>query len=227
MSRRSRDEVIAAAAEPPEAADQFEATMVWMGADELIPGRGYWLKLATRTVTATVHPPKYQVNVNSLEHLAAQTFELNAIGVAEIATDRDVVFEPYAVDGGPPNRALGGFILVDKLTNATVACGMLHFALRRARGALEASTAPRANAKLNGEAAVLGSPASARRKVDHRQYGRKKLVAQGKNTFCSRRNVRPGSQDLGFTEPSDLQYSRVARSQADGDAGLIVLTAFI
>src|SRR5215217_4386019 len=121
----SRGDVIASANDPPQAADQFEATIVWMDEEEMLPGRGYWLKLATQTVTATVHAPKYEVNVNSLEHLAAKALGLNAIGVAEIATDRELVFEPYAAEDGPPNRTLGGFILIDKLSNRTVAAGML------------------------------------------------------------------------------------------------------
>src|SRR5581483_10505973 len=109
----SRGDVIAAAGDPPEAADQFEATIVWMADDELLPGRGYWLKLGT----ATVQEPKYEINVNTLEHLAAKTLGLNSIGVAELATDREIVFEPYAAEGSSPNKALGGFILIDKLTN--------------------------------------------------------------------------------------------------------------
>ena len=128
----SRGDVIASAANSPEVADQFEATIVWMADEALLPGRGYWLKLGTQMVTATIQQPKYEININTLEHLAATTLELNSIGVAELATDREIVFEPYAVEGSSPNRALGGFILIDKLTNATVACGMLHFALRRA-----------------------------------------------------------------------------------------------
>ena len=128
----SRGDVIAAADTPPEAADQFEATVVWLADEALIPGRAYWLKLATQTVSATVQAPKYVVNVNNVggpgEHLAAKTLELNAIGVAELATDKPIVFEAYA-----DNRTLGGFVLVDKLTNATVAAGMLHFSLRRAQ----------------------------------------------------------------------------------------------
>ena len=82
--------------DPPEAADQFEVTLVWMDEEPLVPGRGYWIKLATQTATATIQHPKYQVNVNTLEHLAAPTLELNAIGVAEMLVDRDLVFEPYA-----------------------------------------------------------------------------------------------------------------------------------
>jgi bifunctional enzyme CysN/CysC len=128
----SRGDVIVAAADPPEVSDQFEATLVWMADEELLPGRGYWMKLGTQSVTVMVQQPKYEINVNTLEHLAAQSLALNAIGVVEIATDREIVFEPYGVEGSSPNRALGGFILIDKLTNATVACGMLHFALRRA-----------------------------------------------------------------------------------------------
>ena len=93
-----------------------------MADEAMLPGRPYWLKLGTQTVTATIHAPKYQVNVNTLEHLAAKTLELNAIGVANLATDRPIAFEPYA-----ENRDLGGFILIDKMSNATVAAGMLQF----------------------------------------------------------------------------------------------------
>src|SRR6185503_12632107 len=118
----------AVADKPPEAADQFEATLVWMSDEAMLPGRSYWLKLATQTVSAQVQAPKYQVNVNTMEHLAAKTLELNAIGVANLSTDKPLVFEPYE-----RNRTLGGFILVDKITNATVAAGMLHFSLRRAQ----------------------------------------------------------------------------------------------
>jgi bifunctional enzyme CysN/CysC len=119
--------MIVAAAAPPPVADRFEATIVWMGEDALLPGRGYWLTLASQTATAIVQPPKYEISVNSREHLAARTLELNAIGVAEIGTDVPIVFEAFG-----DSRALGGFILVDKVSHATVACGMLHFALRRA-----------------------------------------------------------------------------------------------
>ncbi|PKP96340.1 MAG: sulfate adenylyltransferase subunit CysN, partial [Alphaproteobacteria bacterium HGW-Alphaproteobacteria-13] len=124
----SRGNVIAAAGNPPQSADQFEATLVWMADEAMIPGRGYWLKTGAQTVSATVHAPKYVVNVNTMEHLAAKTLDLNAIGVAELATDKPVVFEPYE-----ENAPLGRFILIDKLSNATVSAGMLHFSLRRAQ----------------------------------------------------------------------------------------------
>src|SRR5690606_24543446 len=128
----SRGDVIAAADHPPQSADQFEATIVWMSDEALIPGRGYWLKLATQNVTATVAQPKYEVDVNSFEHLAAKTLDLNSIGVCEVTTDRPIVFEPYH-DGRQRASTLGGFILIDKLTNATVAAGIIHFSLRRAQ----------------------------------------------------------------------------------------------
>jgi len=231
----SRGDVIAAAGDPPEAADQFEATIVWMGEDELVAGRGYWLKLATQTVTATIHAPKYQVNVNSLEHLAAKSLELNAIGVAEIATDREIVFEPYAVADGPPNRALGGFILIDKLTNATVACGMLHFALRRAENihwqALDVSRETHAKIKGQKPAVLWFTGLSGAGKSTIANLVEKKLVAQGRHTFLlDGDNVRHRlNKDLGFTETDRIENIRrvgeVARLMAD--AGLIVLTAFI
>jgi bifunctional enzyme CysN/CysC len=231
----SRGDVIAAAIDPPEAADQFEAVIVWMAEDELLPGRGYWLKLGTQMVTATVQPPKYEVNVNTLEHLAAPTLGLNAIGVAEIATDREIVFEPYAVDGGSPNRALGGFILIDKISNATVACGMLHFALRRAenihRQHLDVSRETHAQLKGQKPAVLWFTGLSGAGKSTIANLVEKKLAARGRHTFLlDGDNVRHGlNRDLGFTETDRIENIRrvgeVARLMAD--AGLIVLTAFI
>ncbi len=235
----SRGDVIAAAALPPEAADQFEATIVWMDEHELLPGRGYWLKIGAQTVTATVHEPKYEVNVNTLEHLAAQTLELNSIGVAEIATDREIVFEPYAVPGSSPNRApnraLGGFILIDKLTNATVAAGMLHFALRRAmnihRQHLEISRETHAALKGQKPAVLWFTGLSGSGKSTIANLVEKKLVARGRHTFLlDGDNVRHGlNRDLGFTEADRIENIRrvgeVARLMAD--AGLVVMTAFI
>jgi len=231
----SRGDVIAASDAPPEVADQFEATIVWMDENEMLPGRGYWLKIGTQTVTATVQHPKYEVNVNTLEHLAAQTLELNSIGVATIATDREIVFEPYSVAKGSPNRALGGFILIDKLTNATVAAGMLHFALRRAlnihRQPLEVSRETHATLKGQKPAVLWFTGLSGSGKSTIANIVEKKLAARGKHTFLlDGDNVRHGlNRDLGFTEADRIENIRrvgeVARLMAD--AGLIVLTAFI
>jgi bifunctional enzyme CysN/CysC len=231
----SRGDVIAAAGDPPEVADQFEAAIVWMADEPLIPGRGYWLKLGTQTVTATVHHPKYEVNVNTLEHLAAPTLGLNAIGIAEIATDREITFEPYAVEGSSPNRVLGGFILIDKLSNATVACGMLHFALRRAhnihRQHLDVSRETHAALKGQKPAVLWFTGLSGAGKSTIANLVEQKLAKLGRHTFLlDGDNVRHGlNRDLGFTEADRIENIRrvgeVARLMAD--AGLIVLTAFI
>jgi len=231
----SRGDVIAAADAPPEVADQFEATIIWMDEQEMLPGRGYWLKLGTQLVTATVQHPKYEVNVNTLEHLAAPTLALNSIGVATIATDRELVFEPYAVENGSPNRALGGFILIDKLTNATVAAGMLHFALRRAlnihRQPLEVSRETHAALKGQKPAVLWFTGLSGSGKSTIANIVEKRLAARGRHTFLlDGDNVRHGlNRDLGFTEADRIENIRrvgeVARLMAD--AGLIVLTAFI
>jgi bifunctional enzyme CysN/CysC len=231
----SRGDVIAAAGDPPEAADQFEAVIGWMADDELLPGRGYWMKIGMQTVTAMVQQPKYEINVNSLEHLAAQTLGLNAIGVAELATDREIVFEPYAVAGTSPNRALGGFILIDKLTNATVACGMLHFALRRSlnvhRQHLDVSRETHATIKGQMPAVLWFTGLSGAGKSTIANLVEKKLAARGRHTFLlDGDNIRHGlNRDLGFTEADRIENIRrvgeVARLMAD--AGLIVLTAFI
>ena len=231
----SRGDVIAAAADPPEAADQFEATIVWMADEELLPGRGYWMKLGTQLVTAMVHEPKYEINVNTLEHLAAKTLGLNGIGVASIATDREIVFEPYAVEDSSPNKALGGFILIDKLTNATVGCGMIHFALRRAlnihRQHLDVSRETHAHLKGQKPAVLWFTGLSGAGKSTIANLVEKKLAARGRHTFLlDGDNVRHGlNRDLGFTEADRIENIRrvgeVARLMSD--AGLIVLTAFI
>ncbi len=226
----SRGDVIAGAEQPPQAADQFEATIVWMSDEALIPGRGYWLKLATQTVTATVAQPKHEVDVNSFEHLAAKTLSLNSIGVCEVTTDRPIVFEPYH-----ESRQLGGFILVDKLTNATVAAGMIHFSLRRAQNihwqALEISREAHAALKGQKPAVLWFTGLSGSGKSTIANMVEKRLHAAGKHTFLlDGDNVRHGlNKDLGFTEADRIENIRrvgeVAKLMAD--AGLIVLTAFI
>ena len=232
----SRGDVIAAAKDPPHAADQFEATIVWMAEEEMVPGKGYWLKLGTQTATATVAHPKYQLNVNTLEQLAAKALDLNAIGVADVTTDRPIVFEPYKDEaGGAPNRALGGFILIDKLTNATVAAGMLHFALRRAENihwqALDVSRETHARLKGQKPSVLWFTGLSGAGKSTIANLVEKKLAAMGRHTFLlDGDNVRHRlNKDLGFTEADRIENIRrvgeVAKLMAD--AGLIVLTAFI
>ena len=226
----SRGDVIAAADNPPQAADQFEATFVWMADEALIPGRAYWLKLGTQTVSVTVQQPKYTVNVNTMEQLAAKTLDLNAIGVAELTTDRAVVFEPYA-----ESRALGGFILIDKITNATVAAGMLNFSLRRAQNvhwqALDVTRKAHAALKHQTPAVLWFTGLSGSGKSTIANLVEKKLHALGKHTFLlDGDNVRHGlNKDLGFTEADRIENIRRVGEVAKlmTDAGLIVLTAFI
>jgi bifunctional enzyme CysN/CysC len=226
----SRGDVIALAENPPQSADQFEANLVWMADEALTPGRAYWLKLGTQTVSATVQPPKYQVNVNTLEQLAAKTLELNAIGVAELTTDRPVVFEAYA-----DNRALGGFILIDKITNATVAAGMLNFSLRRAQNvhwqAIDISREAHARQKGQSPKLLWFTGLSGSGKSTIANLVEKKLHALGRHSFLlDGDNVRHGlNKDLGFTDTDRIENIRRVGEVAKlmTDAGLIVLTAFI
>ena len=226
----SRGDVIALASEPPQVSDQFEATLVWLDDAPMHVGRAYWLKLGAQTVSVTVQQPKYTVNVNTMEHMAAKTLELNAIGVAEIATDRAIVFEPYA-----ENRTLGGFILIDKLTNATVAAGMLNFSLRRAQNvhwqALDVSREAHAALKHQNPAVLWFTGLSGSGKSTIANLVEKKLHALGHHTFLlDGDNVRHGlNKDLGFTEADRIENIRRVGEVAKllTDAGLIVLTAFI
>jgi bifunctional enzyme CysN/CysC len=226
----SRGDVIALADNPPQVADQFETTLVWMNDEPLHVGRSYWLKIGTQTVSATVKSPEYAINVNTLEHVAVKTLELNAIGVVHLTTDRAITFEPYA-----ENRALGGFILIDKITNGTVAAGMLHFALRRAENvhwqALDITREARAGIKTQRPAVLWFTGLSGSGKSTIANLVEKKLHAMGKHTFLlDGDNVRHGlNKDLGFAEADRIENIRrvgeVARLMTD--AGLIVLTAFI
>ncbi|MGV7120727.1 sulfate adenylyltransferase subunit CysN [Sphingopyxis sp. 550A] len=226
----SRGDVIAAADAPPEAADQFEATLVWMADEAMIPGRAYWLKLATQSVSATVQAPKYEINVNTLDHLAAKTLDLNGIGVVELSTDKPVVFESYA-----DNHTLGGFILIDKLTNATVAAGMLHFSLRRAQNvhwqATDIDRDMRANLKNQRPALLWFTGLSGSGKSTIANLVEKKLHRMNRHSFLlDGDNVRHGlNRDLGFTEADRIENIRRVGEVAKlmTDAGLIVITAFI
>ena len=226
----SRGNVIAAADGPPEAADQFESTIVWLADDALHVGRSYWLKLATQMVSVTVQQPKYAINVNTMEHIAAKTLDLNAIGVAEITTDKPLVFEPYA-----QGRTLGGFILIDKLTNATVAAGMLHFALRRAQNvhwqATDVSREAHAALKNQKPLVLWFTGLSGSGKSTIANAVEKRLNLMNRHTFLlDGDNVRHGlNKDLGFTEADRIENIRRVGEVAKlmTDAGLIVLTAFI
>lgn len=230
----SRGNVIAAADAPPQAADQFEANLVWMADEPMIPGRAYWLKLGTQMVSATVQQPKYQVNVNAVgssdDQLAAKTLELNAIGVAVITTDRQIVFESYA-----DNRTLGGFILIDKLTNATVAAGMLNFSLRRAENihwqAIDIDRDAHARQKGQRPRLLWFTGLSGSGKSTIANLVEKKLHALGKHSFLlDGDNIRHGlNKDLGFTDADRIENIRRVGEVAKlmTDAGLIVLTAFI
>ena len=226
----SRGDVISHADNPAEVADQFEVTLVWMSEDAMLPGRPYLMKIGTRSASATLTELKYKVNVNTLEHLAARTLELNEIGVCNVALDRPVTFDPYSV-----NRETGGFILIDRMTNNTVGAGMLHFALRRAHNIhlqhLDVDKVARAAQKRQRPAVIWFTGLSGAGKSTIANLVEKKLLALGNHSYLlDGDNVRHGlNKNLGFTDADRVENIRrvaeVARLMVD--AGLIVLTAFI
>ena len=226
----SRGDVVALAENPPASADRFEATLVWMSEDPLVPRRGYWLKIGTQTVSASVQPPKYQIGINTLEHLAAKTLDLNAIGVCTFSTDKPITFEPYA-----DSKTLGGFVLIDKMSNNTVAAGMINFSLRRAHNihwqAADIDREAHANLKDQQPKVLWFTGLSGSGKSTIANEVEKRLHAMGKHTFLlDGDNVRHGlNKDLGFTDTDRIENIRrigeVAKLMTD--AGLIVLTAFI
>ncbi|HST35166.1 MAG TPA: adenylyl-sulfate kinase [Allosphingosinicella sp.] len=224
----SRGDMLAAGS--PEVADQFEATLVWMQDEPLLPGRQYLLKLGTRTVPATVQEPKYKIGIDTNEQLAAKSLALNEIGVAIVHTALPIAFEPYA-----QSRALGGFILIDRLSAATVAAGMVHFALRRSENVhaqeLAITPALRAGLKQQRPKLLWFTGLSGAGKSTIANLVEAKLHARGRHTFLlDGDNVRLGlNNDLGFTAADRVENIRRAGEAAKlmMDAGLIVLTAFI
>jgi bifunctional enzyme CysN/CysC len=225
-----RGDLLAAVDSPPGVADQFEAAVIWMSEDEMLPGRRYLLKIGARAVGVSIATPKYKVNVDTLEHLAAKTLRLDEIGVCNLHLDQTIAFDPYA-----ENRDTGSFILIDRMTNDMVAAGLLHFALRRSQNihwqAIEINK--QAHAALNGQkpCVVWFTGLSGSGKSTIANVVEKKLHAMGRHTYLlDGDNVRHGlNKDLGFTEADRVENIRrvaeVARLMAD--AGLIVLVSFI
>jgi bifunctional enzyme CysN/CysC len=226
----SRGDVLAVANAPPQVASQFEATIVWLHEEPMLQGRAYLMKAGTQTVSATIAPLKHKINVGTLEHTAAERLELNDIGVCELELDRAIPFEPYA-----ENRALGGFILIDRLTNATVGAGLISFALRRSQNvhwqALDVDKQVRSQLKRQRACVLWLTGLSGAGKSTIANRVEKRLTAQGRHTYLlDGDNVRHGlNKDLGFTAQDRVEnIRRVAEvSRLMVDAGLIVLVSFI
>ncbi len=226
----SRGDLLTCATEPAEVADQFQATIIWMHEDAMLPGRQYLLKIGTRTVSAQIASPRHKVNVNTLEQLAARQLELNEIGVCHLSLDRPIAFDPYA-----RNRETGGFILIDKLSNDTVGAGLLDFALRRADNihwqALDVNRAARSQLKGQRASALWFTGLSGSGKSTIANLVEKRLHALGRHTYMlDGDNVRHGlNKDLGFTDADRVEnIRRVAEvTRLMVDAGLIVLVSFI
>ncbi len=226
----SRGDVIASAQAPIGIGKQFEATIIWMHDAPMLRGRSYWLKCGPRTVAATIAPLKYRVDVNTLEHQPADQLNLNEIGIAEIELDQMIAFEPYT-----QNRDLGGFILIDRISQQTVGAGLLHFALRRSDNvhwqAVDIGKAARAASKNQRPRVLWFTGLSGAGKSTIANLVEKRLHVLGRHTYLlDGDNVRHGlNKDLGFTEADRVENIRrvaeVARLMVD--AGLIVLTAFI
>jgi bifunctional enzyme CysN/CysC len=226
----SRGDILSMADAPAEVANQFEASLVWMTDEPMLPGRPYLMKIGTQTVSASITEPKYKINVNTMEHLAAKQLGVNEIGVVNLAIDRPIAFDAYK-----SNRDTGGFILINRMTNNTVGAGMLNFALRRSHNLhmqhVDVDKARRSELKHQRPAVLWFTGLSGAGKSTIANLVEKKLAAMGRHTYLlDGDNVRHGlNKDLGFTEADRVENIRrvaeVARLMVD--AGLIVMTAFI
>jgi bifunctional enzyme CysN/CysC len=226
----SRGDVLADAASPPPVADQFEVDLVWMSEHEMLPGRSYLIKLGTHAVPGSFSKPKYRVNVDNLDRLAATTLGLNDIAVCTLSMDRPVPFDPYR-----ENRQMGGLLVIDRLTNDTVGAGMLRLALRRSTNvhwqSVEVSKQARARLAGHRPCVVWFTGLSGAGKSTVANLLERRLLALGCHTYLlDGDNIRHGlNHDLGFTEVDRIEnIRRVAQVAAlMVDAGLIVLVSLI
>jgi len=226
----SRGEIICDATQEAGVSDQFEAVLLWMADEAMLPGRSYLLKIGTKTTTAIIHAPKYKININTLEQLAAKTLALNEIGVSTLSLARPIAFDPYV-----ENRHMGGFILIDRQTNNTVGLGMLKFGLRRAANIhwqdLDIDKAANASQKGQNPAILWFTGFSGSGKSTIANAVQKELFARGRHTFLlDGDNIRHGlNRDLGFTDEDRVEnIRRIAEVAAlMVDAGLISLVSFI
>lgn len=226
----SRGDLFVKSDQPASVAKQFETTVVWMHEEALLPGRTYLMKVGTQMVSATVTDIKYQVNVNTLEHTAAKSLDLNGIGICSLSLDRDIAFDPYK-----ENQDTGNFILIDRLTNSTVGAGMINFALRRSHNItiqhVDVNKEGRGSAKHQKPCIIWLTGLSGAGKSTIANLVEQKLFAMGRHTYLlDGDNVRHGlNKDLGFTDGDRVENIRriaeVAKLMLD--AGLIVISAFI
>ncbi|GAB0114265.1 sulfate adenylyltransferase subunit CysN [Acidisoma sp. C75] len=226
----SRGDVLTGTGDPIEVSDQFEVTLVWMNEIAMLPGRSYLLKLGARTVSASVTTLKHKINVNTLEHVAAKQLALNEIALCNISVSQPIAFDPYE-----KNRETGGFVLIDRFTNETVAAGTIHFALRRAQNihwqAVSIDRTARAAQKDQRAFVLWFTGLSGAGKSTIANIVERRLFERGKHsTLLDGDNVRHRlNRDLGFTDGDRVENIRrvgeVARLMTD--AGLIVLVSFI
>ena len=201
-----------------------------MTEEEMLPGRRYLVKMGATTVGATIDHPKHQVNVNTLEHVAAKTLELNQIGICNVYLDRPIPYDPYV-----ENRDMGGFIVIDRLTNNTVGAGLVHFALRRADNvhwqAIEVDRTAHATLKGQRPSVLWFTGLSGAGKSTIANIVERKLHAVGRHTYLlDGDNLRHGlNRDLGFTMADRVENVRRTAEVASlmADAGLIVLVSLI
>ena len=226
----SRGDVICADKSPAEVSDQFQTTMIWMSDSPMLPGRSYVMKIGARECQMQVTEQRHRIDVNTRAHEAAKTLGLNEIGIVNVALDREVAFDPYNA-----NRRMGGFIVIDRMTNETVGLGLINFALRRAsnihRQSLDISKELRASMKGQKPVMLWFTGLSGAGKSTVANLVEKRLAAMGKHTYTlDGDNVRHGlNNDLGFTDADRVEnIRRVGEvSKLMLDAGLIVLVSFI
>ena len=226
----SRGDVLSGVDSEAEVSDQIAAHLIWMDQNPMLPGRNYILKSGSQTTTASISTLKYKLNVDNLEHQAGTNLELNEVGYCNLSLNRPLVFDPYKQD-----REMGGFVLIDQLTNATIGAGMIEFGLRRATNihwqSLEVGKGVRAELKGQTPCVLWLTGLSGSGKSTIASLLEKQLHASGRHTYVlDGDNVRHGlNKDLGFTDVDRVENIRRVAETAKlfVDAGLIVVVSFI
>ncbi|HPA01695.1 MAG TPA: adenylyl-sulfate kinase [Chiayiivirga sp.] len=226
----ARGDVLAAVEAPPDCADQFSAHLLWLAEAPLLPGRLYALQLGTAGAVARITAIRHKVDVDTQEPLPATRLAMNEVARIHLSLDRPIAWESYA-----DNRTLGGFILVDRQSGQTVACGTLDYALRRAANLhwqdLSIDRAARAASLQQRPRCLWFTGLSGSGKSTIANLVEQQLHASGRHTILlDGDNVRHGlNRDLGFTAEDRVENIRRVAEVAKlmNDAGLIVLVSFI
>ena len=210
--------------------DQFASHIIWMNKEQMIPERNYIFKFINFQTIGKITDLVHKININSFEKIASKFLNLNEIGYAKVALNKNTIFNPYT-----NNKKLGSFVIIDQFNNQTVGAGVIEHELRRASNISwhQMSINKNLRSSINGQKPCVlwftGLSGSGKSTIAN--IIEQKLHKLGKHTYLlDGDNVRHGlNKDLGFTDVDRVEnirrISEVSRLMVD--AGLITIVSFI